>query len=49
MIYYTISYLGNKRVLDSYSNNYFKLKSKFPCEKIYKTDKPLTSIYINDI
>ena len=42
-MYYTLSKEG---VIDSISDNYKALKDRFPNEKIYKAEEPLTSIYV---
>lgn len=42
-MYYTLSKEG---VVDSISDSYKALKKRFPDEKIYKADKPLKSIYV---
>lgn len=44
MTYYTIS--KNSYLVDSICDNFEMLQNKFPNETIYKSDKPLTSIYV---
>lgn len=46
MIYFTISKNECGYLIDSVSNNLKALKNKFPNEKIYKSNKPIVSIYI---
>jgi hypothetical protein len=46
MIYFTIAKNECGYLIDSISENYELLKNKFPDEKIYKSDKPIVSIYI---
>ena len=46
MIYFTISKNDCGYLIDSISNNYELLKNKFPDEKVYKSDKPIVSIYV---
>lgn len=45
MYYYTIS---NEGILDSISDDYCKLKNKFPEEIIYEAPNLITSIYVKD-
>lgn len=47
MIYFIIVERKGKHILDSISSNYESLYRKFPKETIYKSNTPLTSIYIN--
>ena len=46
MIYFTISKYDTGYLIDSISTDYTALKIKFPDEKIYKSDKPILSIYV---
>ena len=46
MIYFTISKNECGYLIDSISEDYDTLKLKFPDEKIYKSDKPIVSIYV---
>lgn len=46
MIYFTVVKKKNKYILDSMSYSYESLLMKFPQEIIYKSETPLTSIYI---
>ena len=46
MIYFTIAKNECGYLIDSISENLEALKRKFPNEKIYKSDKPIVSIYI---
>lgn len=46
MIYFTIAKNDCGYLIDSISNDYDLLKSKFPDKKIYKSDEPIVSIYI---
>ena len=46
MIYFTIAKNDCGYLIDSISQNYELLKQKFPDEKIYKSDKPIVSIYV---
>ena len=46
MIYFTISKNECGYLIDSISEDYTTLKLKFPDEKIYKSDKPIVSIYV---
>ena len=46
MIYFTIAKNDCGYLIDSISEDLEKLKYKFPDEKIYKSDKPIVSIYI---
>ena len=46
MIYFTIAKNECGYLIDSISEDYTTLKLKFPDEKIYKSDKPIVSIYI---
>ena len=46
MIYFTISKNECGSLIDSISNSYEVLRAKFPDEKIYKSDKPIVSIYV---
>lgn len=46
MIYFTISKNECGYLIDSISEDYATLKLKFPDEKIYKSDKPIVSIYV---
>lgn len=48
MIYFiVVEERKGKYILDSISSNYDSLYRKFPKETIYKSNTPLTSIYIN--
>lgn len=47
MIYFVVVKKKNKYILDSMSYSYESLLMKFPQEIIYKSETPLTSIYIN--
>ena len=46
MIYFTIAKNECGYLIDSISEDYDTLKLKFPDEKIYKSDKPIVSIYV---
>ena len=46
MIYFTIAKNDCGYLIDSISEDYATLKLKFPDEKIYKSDKPIVSIYV---
>jgi hypothetical protein len=46
MIYFTIAKNDCGYLIDSISEDYEILKNKFPDEKIYKSDRPIISIYI---
>jgi hypothetical protein len=46
MIYFTIAKNDCGYLIDSISNSYEVLRAKFPDEKIYKSDKPIVSIYV---
>ena len=46
MIYFTIAKNDCGYLIDSVSECYEVLKAKFPDEKIYKSDKPIVSIYV---
>ena len=46
MIYFTIAKNECGYLIDSISENYEILRAKFPEEKIYKSDKPIVSIYV---
>lgn len=46
MIYFTISKNECGYLIDSISKSYEVLRAKFPDAKIYKSDKPIVSIYI---
>ena len=46
MIYFTIAKNECGYLIDSISENLEALQNKFPDEKIYKSDKPIISIYI---
>ena len=46
MIYFTIAKNECGYLIDSISENLEVLKNKFPDETIYKSDKPIISIYI---
>lgn len=46
MIYFTISKNDCGYLIDSISECYEVLRAKFPDEKIYKSDKPIVSIYV---
>lgn len=46
MIYFTIAKNDCGYLIDSISEDYDALKNKFPDEKIYKSDRPVISIYI---
>ena len=46
MIYFTISKNDYGYLIDSISEDLEALKGKFPDEKIYKSDKPIISIYV---
>jgi hypothetical protein len=46
MIYFTISKNECGYLIDSVSTDLEKLRYKFPNEKIYKSDKPIVSIYV---
>jgi hypothetical protein len=46
MIYFTIAKNECGYLIDSISDSYEVLRAKFPNEKIYKSDKPIISIYI---
>lgn len=46
MIYFTIAKNDCGYLIDSISEDYTNLKTKFPNEKIYKSDEPIVSIYI---
>ena len=46
MIYFTIAKNDCGYLIDSVSESYEALKKKFPDETIYKSDKPIVSIYI---
>ena len=46
MIYFTIAKNDCGYLIDSISSNYEVLRAKFPEEKIYKSDKPIVSIYV---
>ena len=46
MIYFTIAKNDCGYLIDSISECYEVLKYKFPDEKIYKSDKPIVSIYV---
>lgn len=45
-MYFTIAKNECGYLIDSISNNYEVLKSKFPDTKIYKSDDPIVSIYV---
>jgi hypothetical protein len=47
MIHFIVVERKGKYILDSISTNYVDLYRKFPKETIYKSETPLTSIYIN--
>ena len=46
MIYFTIAKNECGYLIDSISESYEVLRCKFPKEKIYKSDKPIVSIYV---
>ena len=46
MIYFTIAKNECGYLIDSVSESYEALKKKFPDENIYKSDKPIVSIYV---
>ena len=46
MIYFTIAKGDYGYLIDSISEDLEALKNKFPDEKIYKSDKPIVSIYV---
>ena len=46
MIYFTIAKNECGYLIDSISESLEALQNKFPDEKIYKSDKPIISIYI---
>ena len=46
MIYFTIAKNDCGYLIDSVSEWYEVLKAKFPDEQIYKSDKPIVSIYV---
>lgn len=46
MIYFTIAKNECGWLIDSISDCYEVLRARFPNEKIYKSDKPIVSIYI---
>ena len=46
MIYFTIAKNECGYLIDSISENYELLTNKFPDKTIYKSDKPIVSIYI---
>ena len=46
MIYFTIAKNECGYLIDSISDCYEVLRAKFPDEKIYKSDKPIVSIYV---
>lgn len=46
MIYFTIAKNECGYLIDSISESYEVLRYKFPKEKIYKSDKPIVSIYV---
>ena len=46
MIYFTIAKSDCGYLIDSISESYGELRKKFPDEKIYKSDKPIVSIYV---
>ena len=46
MIYFTIAKNDCGYLIDSISEDYSTLRLKFPDEKIYKSDKPIVSIYV---
>ena len=46
MIYFTVAKNDCGYLIDSISECYEVLKYKFPDEKIYKSDKPIVSIYV---
>ena len=46
MISFTIAKNECGYLIDSISDCYEVLKAKFPDEKIYKSDKPIISIYV---
>lgn len=48
MIYFIVVKKKNKYILDSMSYSYEPLLMKFPQEVIYKSETPLTSIYIQE-
>ena len=48
MIYFTISKNDCGYLIDSISNDLQALRNKFPNEKIYKSDKPVVSIYVTE-
>lgn len=45
MFYFTISKNDCGYLIDSISNDYDKLKNKFPDEVIYESDEQIVSIY----
>lgn len=46
MIYFTIAKNDCGYLIDSISNDYEVLFSKFPYEKIYQSEEPIVSIYV---
>lgn len=46
MIYFTVAKNYCGYLIDSISENYDILKNKFPDEKIFKSDNPVTTIYV---
>lgn len=46
MIYFTIAKNDCGYLIDSISNDFDKLRQKFPDEKIYQSDEPVVSIYV---
>lgn len=46
MIYFTIAKNECGYLIDSISEDYNKLKNKFPNEKIYQSSEPIISIYV---
>ena len=47
MIYYTVAKCDYGVVIDSISEDLEALVNKFPQEKIYRSDEPVVSIYVN--
>lgn len=46
MIYFTVAKNDFGYLIDSISEDYDKLRNKFPDKKIYKSDEPILSIYV---
>ena len=49
MIFYITSKTDCGTIIDSVSESYTLLRAKFPNEKIYFSDEPITSVYVSKL